>query len=99
MKLPQCWNCNNLFKYHELLLFLNTKKCSICGKQNYVTAKRRLRNAWLSPIVVVLMFAGFYLFNMTLPIAILYGMFIIIIGILIGPFTYKFTGTEEALFE
>ncbi|MCL7749583.1 TIGR04104 family putative zinc finger protein [Halalkalibacter alkaliphilus] len=99
MRLPHCWNCNNLFKYRELFFFLKSKQCSKCGKQNYVTAKRRLRNAWSSPFVVILMFSGFYLFNMTIPIAILYGIFIIFIGMLIGPFTYEFTGSDEALFD
>ncbi|OIJ15163.1 hypothetical protein BKP35_04745 [Anaerobacillus arseniciselenatis] len=56
-----------------------------------------MRNAWSAPIVVVLMFAGFYLFNMTLPIAIIYGFFIIVVVILISPFTYEFTGDDEVL--
>ncbi len=81
------------------MFFLISKKCSKCGKQNYVTAKRRLRNAWTGPIAVVFMFAGFYLFNMTLPIAIIYGLFIIVVGILISPFTYEFTSDDEALFD
>lgn len=98
LKLPHCWNCNYLFKYHELLFFLKSKICTKCDKENYVTAKRRLRNAWSTPIVVILMFAGFNLFNMTFPVAILYVIFIIFSGILIGPFTYEFTSTDEALF-
>lgn len=98
-KLPQCWNCNKRFRYRELLFFLKSKKCNECGEQNYLSVETRQRNLWLYPMLCFFIpLAVLTVFGLEL-IGILLLVCIIILGLLFGPFIYKFSGNDESAFE
>lgn len=98
MKLPFCSTCDYRFKWKELLFIFGPKKCPKCEINQFVTAKKKRQGAWISPLVIIFMFLGQTLFNIPLSGVITYGAILIVLALLVSPFTYEFTDKEEPLF-
>ncbi|QKY69357.1 TIGR04104 family putative zinc finger protein [Lentibacillus sp. CBA3610] len=98
MALPECWSCDYMFKWRELLFVIDgLKKCPNCGERQYITTQS---NRKLGTYGIALPLIPFILnvLGLTWCLTGLITFLSLIFYLSLIPFNLKFTNDREPLF-
>ncbi|MGJ9382707.1 MULTISPECIES: TIGR04104 family putative zinc finger protein [Salipaludibacillus] len=98
MNLPTCWSCQYSFKWIQLLFMTGTKQCPSCGAKQYNTSRKKRKIVWIGPALATLMLVLLNIFHISLMNVLLLGLLLLLIALVISPFTYEFTDKNEGVF-
>lgn len=77
---------------------MGTKRCPACEVKQYNTTRKKRQIVWVGPLLVTLMLVLLNIFNIPLTTVILFGLVLLLIALIISPFTYEFTDKNEGVF-
>ncbi|MYL57578.1 hypothetical protein GLW20_08675 [Virgibacillus halodenitrificans] len=98
MALPECWSCDYVFKWRELLFLLDgRKKCPNCGERQYITTQSNWK---LGVYGIPLPLIPFILnvFNVTWTLTGFITFLSLIVYLSFIPFKLEFTNNRQPLF-
>ncbi|WP_185960115.1 TIGR04104 family putative zinc finger protein [Planococcus soli] len=97
--MPTCQNCNCQWSWIVALKlgFKGNKLCSNCSKRQYVSVKSRTRPYFSYMIPVIILLASGSLFDLDQVFYILSGVLLVLLSLIILPFTIKLSNEQEPL--
>ncbi|WP_175631830.1 TIGR04104 family putative zinc finger protein [Virgibacillus siamensis] len=98
MSLPECWSCKYIFKWGELLFFIDGhKKCPKCGEKQYITTHSHWKSGFYSLALLLILFI-LNIFDLTVTLTAIFTFLSLVVVLSLIPFKLEFTNDREPFF-